>query len=250
MNTLPEATLSEHEGVRYLHLGTPWVQGAMRVRTPAYVELEYVRRMLVWMLWRPTEQLCQGHAVQLGLGAAAITRFTRHTLGMRTTVVELNPSVIAACRLFFHLDTADPQLSVLCADAGAWVAQPAQAASADVLCVDLYDHDAAAPVLDDQVFYNHCAALLRPGGVMTVNLFGRQAGLAASVARIAQAFGWQQVWQVQPTREGNAVVVAARGVLVPAAGVLRARASHIQAQYGLQALRWLRMVCPATMPAP
>ena len=47
------ATISEAGGVRYLHLGTPWVQGAMRIRKPLWPELEYVQRMLVWMLLRP-----------------------------------------------------------------------------------------------------------------------------------------------------------------------------------------------------
>ena len=29
---LPEVTLSEHDGVRYLHLDTPWIQGGMRIK--------------------------------------------------------------------------------------------------------------------------------------------------------------------------------------------------------------------------
>ena len=36
---LAPATMSEADGVRYLHLGTPWVQGAMRVRKPQALEL-------------------------------------------------------------------------------------------------------------------------------------------------------------------------------------------------------------------
>ena len=40
---LPEATISESAGVRYLHLGTPWIQGAMRIDEPLAIELEYVR---------------------------------------------------------------------------------------------------------------------------------------------------------------------------------------------------------------
>ena len=101
---LPEATISEIDGVRYLHLDTPWVQGAMQhPSSRRTVVLEYVQRMLAWMLWRPPEALGHGHAVQLGLGAAAITRFTHRTLRMRTTAVELNPAVIAACRRWFRL---------------------------------------------------------------------------------------------------------------------------------------------------
>ncbi|MBL8318184.1 MAG: spermidine synthase, partial [Burkholderiaceae bacterium] len=73
---LPEATISESDGIRYLHLDTPWVQGAMKIGAPRVLVLEYVQRMMAWMLWRPARELVQGHALQLGLGAAAITRFT------------------------------------------------------------------------------------------------------------------------------------------------------------------------------
>jgi len=30
----PQVTLSEEDGVRYLHFGTVWVQGAMRIGRP------------------------------------------------------------------------------------------------------------------------------------------------------------------------------------------------------------------------
>ena len=84
---LAPATISEADGVRYLHLGTPWVQGAMRLRRSLALELEYIQRMMVWMLLRPADVLTQGRAVQLGLGAAAITRFCHSTLRMRCTAV-------------------------------------------------------------------------------------------------------------------------------------------------------------------
>jgi spermidine synthase len=242
--TLAGATLSEFDGVRYLHLGTPWVQGAMRLKKPDAIELEYVRRMLAWMLWRPTAALREGHAVQLGLGAAAITRFTFQQLGLATTVVEINPTVIHACQMFFRLPAHGGGLAVVEGDAAAWAADPAHAACADVLCVDLYDHDAAAPVLDDEAFYRACQALLKPGGVMSVNLFGRDASFARSSARIAAAFGADQVWQLTPTREGNTVVVAGRGLVVPGRDELQARADHIEERYQLPARKWLRMVRP------
>ncbi|MEP7100976.1 MAG: spermidine synthase, partial [Burkholderiales bacterium] len=35
---LAPATISEADGVRYLHLGTPWVQGAMRIRKSLALE--------------------------------------------------------------------------------------------------------------------------------------------------------------------------------------------------------------------
>ena len=76
------------------------------------------------------------------------------------------------------------------------------------LCVDLYDHEAAAPVLDDESFYADCRALLAEDGVMSVNLFGRQASFERSMARIAAAFGSDRLWHLKPTREGNTIAVA------------------------------------------
>src|SRR6185503_10361204 len=157
---LEPATMSEQDGVRYLHLGSPWVQGAMRVRRPQAIELEYVQRMMAWMLWRPEGEVAHGHAVQLGLGAGTITRFTHGVLRMRTTAVELNPTVVAACRLWFHLPEDGARLEVIEGDAAAFVADPSRTASAQVLCVDLYDQDAASPVLDSQAFYRDCCRLL------------------------------------------------------------------------------------------
>ena len=248
---LPEATISEQDGVRYLHLDTPWVQGAMRLKQPRVLVLEYVQRMMAWMLWRPSELLAHGHALQLGLGAAAITRYTHQVLRMPTTAVELNPAVIAACRRWFRLPDDDQHLTVHQADAAAWLrSADAPRGLVSVLCVDLYDHEAAAPVLDDEAFYADCRALMAAGGVMTVNLFGRRSSFGRSMARIAAAFGTDQLWHLTPTREGNTIAVATHTVAVPDRHTLLARADNIEARYGLPARKWLRLVQPWQPPAP
>jgi spermidine synthase len=240
---LPGVTISEHAGVRYLHLGTVWIQGAMRIRKPQQVELDYIQRMLAALLWLPTEALHDGQAVQLGLGAGALTRFTAGALEMATMVVEINPDVVQANTLFFALP---PSAEVVLGDAADWLAQ-ATPRSVRLLHVDLYDHEAAAPVLDDVDFYAACRATLEDGGVMSVNLFGRNASFETSIARIAQAFGADQVWSLRPTREGNTVVVAGRGVVVPEREALSLRAAAIEDRFGalgLPARKWLRMVRP------
>lgn len=241
---LPEATVSEFDGVRYLHLDSPWVQGAMRIASPRSIELEYVRRMMAALLWLPPQSLAGAQAVQLGLGAGTITRFCHGVLRMRCTAVELNPGVIRACRTYFRLPHDEPRLAVIEQDAARWVAEPAHRGSARLLHVDLYDHEAAAPVLDDEAFYADCRGVLAEGGVMAVNLFGRQSSFERSAGYIAQAFGRDQVWRVQSTREGNTVVVAARGVAVPDRAGLDARAATLEQRYGLPARKWLRMVRP------
>lgn len=251
---LAPATLSEADGVRYLHLGTPWVQGAMRIKKPSALELEYIQRMMVWMLLRPESELTRGHAVQLGLGAAAITRFCHGTLRMRSTAVELNPSVIDACRMFFRLPQDSARLQVLNMNAADYVADAERAQTAQVLCVDLYDHDAASPVLDSELFYRRCRRLLDEGGVMSVNLFGRDASFERSARRIAAAFGVDRVWSLQPTKEGNTIVFAIRQEAprdrtsetapLPDRDTLAARAQNIETRFGLPARKWLRMIRP------
>ena len=247
----PSVTISEYDGVRYLHLGSVWVQGAMRLKDPQRIELDYVQRMLASLLWRPADALGEGLAVQLGLGSGAVTRFTHGQLGMHTTAVELNPLVIQAARLWFRLPDDGPRLQVLAMDALRWLRQ-APAGGVTLLHVDLYDEEAAAPVLDDEAFYAACRRVLAPGGVMSVNLFGRRASFAASAARIAAAFGADQVWSLRPTREGNTVAVAGQGVVVPGRDELLARAAAIEQRFGalgLHARRWLRMVRPWVTPA-
>ncbi len=241
------ATLSEYDGVRFLHLDSIWVQGAMRIRKPQQLELEYIQRMMAWMLWRPSDELRTGRVVQLGLGAAALTRFAHKVLRMQTVAVELNPTVIAACRAWFHLPEDDERLTVLNMDAAAWVRDPQNLQTVAVLNVDLYDHEAASPVLDDEDFYRACRGVLEEGGLMTVNLFGRAASFARSATRIARVFGSDQVWSLAPTKEGNTVLVAARGVKVPDRDELERRAANIETQfavYGLPARKWLRLVRP------
>jgi spermidine synthase len=245
---LAPATLSEFDGVRYLHLGTPWVQGAMRIRKPQAIELEYVQRMMAWTLLRPQGEAARGHAVQLGLGAGSITRFTYKAMRMKTTAVEINPTVIGVCRAYFHLPEDGARLKVVCEDAAQWVADPARAGCADAVCVDLYDHEAAAPVLDDEAFYRACHRVLADGGVMSVNLFGRDASFARSAGRIAAAFGHDAatpcVWALKPTREGNTIVLAGKALEMPDRETLAARAESLERRFALPATKWLRMMRP------
>ncbi|MBP6763471.1 MAG: spermidine synthase [Rubrivivax sp.] len=242
---LPPVTLSEEDGVRYLHLGSIWIQGGMRIKKPQVVEIDYVQRMLASLLWLPSASLGQGQAVQLGLGAGAITRFTAKQLKMATTVVEINPQVVAVNQSHFALPA---EADVVLGDAADWLAQ-AMPASVRLLHVDLYDHEAAAPVLDDVDFYRSCRSVLEEGGLMSVNLFGRHASFRDSIDRIALAFGTDQVWSLRPTREGNTVVVAGRGVVVPPREELASRAVLLEMRFGalgLPARKWLRMVRPYT----
>ena len=241
---LPPVTLSEEEGVRYLHLGTIWIQGGMRIGKPQVVAIDYVQRMLASLLWLDPDTLGQGQALQLGLGAGAITKFCRKKLRMCCTVVELNPRVEAVCRAWFKLPHDGPMQRVVLADAALEIQKPEWHGTVDALAVDLYDHDAAAPVLDSADFYADCRALLTEDGCLTVNLFGRSSSYERSLDKLAEAFGDDALWAFKATREGNTVVLAQRTPTRPKRAELLARAEVIQERWGLPATKWLRVFKP------
>ncbi|MBB5204221.1 spermidine synthase [Inhella inkyongensis] len=239
-NDLPEVTVSEYAGVRSLHLNSIWVQGSMRVSKPQKLELDYVQRMMAPLLWQAPERWREGRCVQLGLGAAALTKFCHQVLGRPTTAVELHPGVVMCCRQFFHLPDPGAGLEIVIEDAGTWVLRPEVQGQVDLLHIDLYDHDAAAPVLDDLAFYQACRGLLSAEGALAVNLFGRQSSFARSCGLLAEAFGANQVWRIAATKEGNTVVVATRESPLPDKEELQRRATTMEATLGLPAKRWLR----------
>ena len=217
---LPEVSVSDDGEVRHLHLGTPWIQGSMRVDDPFALELEYVQRMMAWLLFVEPTSVTKRHAMQLGLGAGAITKFCHKKLRLCATAIELNPQVLA--------------------DAAQEIRNPMWLGTVDGLCVDLYDDNAAAPVLDSAEFYADCRALLSEGGCMTVNLFGRGSSFSESVEKLAAVFGEDALWAFKPTREGNTVVLAQRTPSRFKRGELAARCADIQERWGIPTAKWVR----------
>ncbi len=241
---LPEVNFSDYGDVRFLHLGTEWVQGSMLRDAPYDIELEYVQRMMAGLLFMDAESVAKKHAMQLGLGSAALTKFCWKKLRMKTTAIEINPQVIAACHLWFKLPREDARLTVIEADAADEIQKPAHQGTVDLLHVDLYDDQAAAPVLDDEDFYAHCRDLLTDDGVMTVNLFGRDSSYEQSLVKMAEAFGPECIWAFRPTREGNTVVLAQRDPSRPERAALLEQAGVIESRWDLPAKKWLRLFKP------
>ena len=192
----------------------------------------------------PSEALGQGQAVQLGLGAGTITKFCYKKLKMTCTAIELNPGVLHACRGWFRLPPDDERLRVVIADAAEEIRSPEWTGVVDALQVDIYDHEAASPVLDTLDFYQDCRALLSPNACMTVNLFGRSSSYEESLQKIAAAFGEDAVWAFKPTREGNTIVLAQRTPMRLKRDQLMEAAEQIEAKWGLPATKWLRVFKP------
>lgn len=227
-------TLSEQDGVVYLHFGNEWVQGAMRVRKPDWIELEYAQQMMAWMLFIP-EPL---HIVQLGLGTGALTKFSyRHFPHAQVTAVELNPSVITICESMFKLPPEDDRLSVREMDALDFVNDDAYHGRIDALQADLYDATVKGPVLDTPEFYKACEACLAPHGIMTVNLFGDHPSYARNLKAMRYAF--DEVICLPPVHDGNVVAIAFKTKPTLDFSALYDRAAQINQQTRLPAKSWV-----------
>ncbi len=230
-------TISESGGVRYLHFGTEWVQGAMWVDRPAELVLEYTAQMMAWLVFlEPARQQALG---LFGLGAGSLVRFCLKHTANPLRVVEHNPLVTSACELYFKLPRP-ARLSVQHQDAGMWVQESENWGLCGALMVDVYDGQAQGPVRDSLAFYQGCRASLADIGVLSVNLFGAHASFARNIRNISQAFEGR-ILTLPQIDAGNQVVLAFKGPPI-AVGVeqLLARAEYVESKFGLPAKKWVR----------
>jgi spermidine synthase len=200
--------ISEESGVRYLHFGSHYVQGAMRIARPHALELEYTRDLMFPLLLR--EASWPATVLQIGLGAASTTRFLhRHRPDARMTVVEIAPEVVAAARQFFKLPQEDTQhLRVEIAEGHEYLM--ASKRRYDFIVVDGFDDRGRSGMLDTLPFYLNCRSHLARDGIMAVNLLTRRRGAEPAVARLREAFD-DRALSIPPSADGNMVALAAVG---------------------------------------
>ena len=224
-------TISEERGVRFLHFGSPWIQGAMRIARPWSLELEYTRDLMFPLLLRG-DGTWPRTVLQVGLGAGSITRFLhRHFPETKVTVVEIDPLVVVAAYQYFRLPEESAHLRIVEGDAADHVANKER--RYDLIVVDGFDHKGRAGMLDTEPFYVNCARRLARDGMLSVNLLTRTRGVGASVQRLRQAFGGR-VLPLPLSEAGNTVAIAAaEGTLVEDFDSLRSAASRLKARAGL-----------------
>ena len=237
-------TLSELDGVRYLHFGTEWVQGAMRLRKPDSLELEYAQQMMAWMLFisEPKQLL------QLGLGTGAMTKFCyRQFPQAHVTAVDLNPAVIMICESMFKLPANDDHLNVIEMDAMDFVSNTDNHDKFDAIQVDLYDATARGPVLDSAEFYQACADCLTEHGILTVNLFGDHPSYAKNLKAMRFVFG--TVLSLPEVHDGNVVAIAFKARIKLDFPALLERAKFIKESTKLPAKSWVDGLKSSASPA-
>ena len=203
--------ISEESGVRYLHFGSTWIQGAMRIARPWNLELEYTQEMMASLLLRDDSRWPR-KVLTIGLGTASLTKFLyrNHPLA-HLTVVEIEPAVVAAARQFFKLPEDPKRIDLVIGDGAEYMLNNNK--RFDLILVDGFDENARPGALDTLPFYQSCRAHLSDDGILAVNLLARSRGFEASSLRIMEAFSDRTL--VFPSCEsGNAIAFAAAGNLV------------------------------------
>jgi spermidine synthase len=200
--------ISEEAGVRYLHFGSEWIQGAMRIARPWNLELEYTREMMASRLLRDDSNWPR-KVLLIGLGAASLTKFLyRHYPLAHLTVVEIEPAVVDTARQFFKLPEDAKRINLVIGDGVEYVLNSDK--KFDLILVDGYDENASSGSLDTLPFYQGCRARLSRAGVTAVNLLTSNRRFENSIMRIGEAFD-DRVLAFPSGETGNAIAFAAQG---------------------------------------
>ncbi len=234
--------ISEEAGVRYLHFGSSWVQGAMRIARPFVLELEYTREMMLPLLLHGDDW--PRKVLLIGLGAASITKFLyRYRPHAKLTVIEIEPRVEAAARQFFKLPDDPARIDIRHGDGADFMIRSKQ--RYDLILVDGFDADARPGQLDTLPFYLDCRARLADEGLLCVNLLSRRKDFGKSVKRLEEAFDGHAI-AFPSCDSGNAIAMAAIGASPASShqGIplritldeLKAAAKHLKQETGLNLL--------------
>jgi spermidine synthase len=226
--------IREEAGIRYLHFGTDWVQGAMRLSRPDRLVLLYTQAMLSFLLFREAPR----NVLMIGLGSASLVRFFRKELpGAHLTVIEINRDVIQVAHQFFRLPPDDDRLDVQVGNGLHFVQQTK--ATFDAIFVDGYDHHARAGKLESAEFYADCRARLAPRGALVANIFGRVRGHGRTMRNLRDVFGDAMV-QLPSSDSKNVLVTAFADPPAPiGVAQLRNRAATLKERYDLPFVKWV-----------
>lgn len=227
--------MSEEHGVRALHLGSSMVQSAMRLSKPNDLELAYTQCMMCFTLFHPRAE----NILMIGLGGGSVTKFVYHRLPqIKTTVIEINPQVVAAARNHFFVPADDDRLEVLVAEGSDYVA--AHPSTADVLIVDGFDDGRQVLSLCSQDFYNRAREALKRNGMLVVNLLSRDKRVNEYIARIENSFTGR-VATVLAEPFGNLIVFAFKhGPRKKVWEDLQERARVLEAELGLPFTKFVK----------
>ncbi|MHB1117269.1 fused MFS/spermidine synthase [Sideroxydans sp.] len=199
--------VKEIDGLRTLHFGSAWMQGAMRIDSPFDLAFEYTRVMMAALLLRTGD--FPKRVLLIGLGAGSQTKFLyKHRPAAHLTVVEIETKVVNAAKESFCLPDDPARLEVVVGDGVEFVYQTEQ--QFDLIMVDGFNDHSHPGDLNTLPFYKACRERLTDQGILAVNLIGLSDGVKGGFAFIESAFA-QRAVRFPRCASGNTIAFAATG---------------------------------------
>lgn len=201
---------------RSLHFGSHPRQSSMSIETPHTLELTYTQSMMACLLLTPKPK----RILVIGLGGGSLVKYLLHHFpDCFIDVVEYREDVVKVAHGYFGVPDNDPRLKIHIGDGYLFTQERYYQAEADydLILVDAYDHTGMAASVGAQAFFDACAGILSPEGVMSVNLWGSDNALfGQTMARINQSFeGRTMILPVE--NKGNVIGLALNRVVTNAA---------------------------------
>lgn len=220
---------------RCLHFTPTAVQSRMRLKDPVALVNDYTRKMMAFLLFHPEPQ----HLVMVGLGGGSIPKFCHHHFPrLSITAIEIDAEVIAM-RDEFCIPPDDERFRIVHGDGSRHISR---LPPADVILVDAFDPQGVAPGLAKGDFYARAAENLVDGGVLAINLSGREDRFMPHIDRVREAFEGN-VLRVPVPADDNQLLFAFKGpVPLSMATDLKSRATALKAQLGLDFPTYLRQI--------
>jgi spermidine synthase len=194
----------ESLSAKALHFSIGEIQSRMQLQDPHALDLEYTRTMMGFLLFMPAPR----HITMIGLGGGSLAKFChRYLPRTQIQVVEINPHVIAL-RDEFHVPPDDARFAIVRDDGAQFVRR--HATHCDVLMVDGFDSDGLPSGLCSQRFYDDCFAMLKPDGILVVNLHHDHPSHQILLDRIRRSFDGA-AFVVDDGELSNSIVFACKG---------------------------------------
>jgi spermidine synthase len=230
-------------GVRSLHFGSSPRQSSMLLSEPDKLQLDYVRTMTSWLLFRPT---LDDEALIIGLGGGSLTKHLLHHFPeCHLKVVEFRSSVVKIARSHFGLPL-DPRLKVIIDDGARYVNQrtESQAEQYSMMFIDAFDHEGMAPSICNHAFFDACKVLLKKDGMLVINLWGGvDRPLFQQVAQwLGRTFDWRILFL--PVKGRGNIIGLAFNEKAPLFTIkdLRTRAIILEQQYQIEFISYLKEI--------
>jgi spermidine synthase len=136
----------------------------------------------------------------------------------------------------FAIPADNPRFRIICADAADYIA--GKSAVTDVILLDGFEDYGLPEALSNQYFYDHCYKALCDGGVLTANLWDKDATQRRCRDYIGGRFD-RKIATAGTASSKNVITFAVKNPRLPRWPLLQQRARQLQAETGLDFTHFL-----------